>query len=108
MKKVMYVLAIALGSVATMNAQEVASAKTTETPTLEATQVAPTQDKFVEVKVADLPQAVTAAVASDKKGASVTQAFKNEDNVYRLVLTHEDGTSKKAMISADGKWIKKQ
>ncbi|MDC7995225.1 hypothetical protein [Altibacter sp. HG106] len=108
MKKVMFVVAIAMGSLTTMNAQEVAAADATQNPTLEATQVTPAQDKFVEVKVAELPEAVTNAVNTDMKDASVTQAFKNDKNVYRLVITNEDGTSKKAVITADGTWIKEQ
>ncbi|MDB4292047.1 hypothetical protein N9954_01470 [Maribacter sp.] len=101
MKNLMIVAALALGSM-TAFAQE-------ETPTEEvaavATEVVEAQDGFAEVALEELPEAITAALATDHPGATIAKAFVNEAAQYKLEVAKEDGTAVELYADADGNWI---
>lgn len=116
MKKLIIIAAIALGTIA--QAQEVVvdaksngtvvAAAQEGTPQLIAT-VQPAADTFKEIKVTDVPAAVAALVAKDFKGATISKAFVNKKNEYKLELnTMQDGRalSKTVYANKKGEWIK--
>ena len=97
----MIVAALALGSM-TAFAQE-------ETPTEEVTAVAveavEAQDSFAEVAIEELPEAITAALATDFPGATIAKAYVNEAAQYKLEVAKEDGEALELYADAEGNWI---
>ena len=106
MKKYIFASTILLGTLTVTNAQSSATAvqKDASTTTL------PTavQDDFKEVKVSELPQAITDAVSKDFKDATVTQAYKNAKGEYKIVVSTADGAKRTLLANSKGEWIKKQ
>ncbi|CDF79028.1 conserved hypothetical protein (DUF2874) [Formosa agariphila KMM 3901] len=64
------------------------------------------QDEYKEIKVTELPKAVTDAVATDFSKATIAKAYVNEAMEYKLELTM-DGTMETVHVDAKGNWIKK-
>ncbi|MCK0161463.1 hypothetical protein [Allomuricauda sp. F6463D] len=60
---------------------------------------------FEEISVADLPSAVTGAVESNYPTATISKAYKNDKDQYKLDLTLEDGTTGSVYADAEGNWI---
>ena len=99
MKKIIVVIALAFGSLTTF-------AQDAETTVEEvATEVAEAQDGFSEMAVAELPEAVTAAVAKNYPTATIDKAFVNEEQQFKLEVSLEDGTSGTLYADAEGNWI---
>lgn len=119
MKKVLLTAVFALGTLTAIQAQEKeveAQVETNEEVTVEGdAQLIAKADinvqAFQEIDVTELPEAVTAAVATDFKGATVQKAFVNEKNEFKLVLQTavEEGkaSSKTVFVTNEGVWIKK-
>ena len=63
------------------------------------------QGDFEEISVSDLPSAVTSAVESDYPTATISKAYKNDQDQYKLDLTLEDGTTGTVYADAEGNWI---
>ncbi|MBA4745008.1 hypothetical protein GO009_04120 [Muricauda sp. TY007] len=63
------------------------------------------QGDFEEISVSDLPSAVTGAVESDYPTATISKAYKNDQDQYKLDLTLEDGTTGTVYADAEGNWI---
>ena len=82
----------------------IAQEETAELQADETTVVTATQD-FEEISVADLPGAVTAAVAIDYPTATINKAYKNASDQFKLELSLEDGTAGTVYADADGNWI---
>ncbi len=77
-----------------------------ETPELEmnnATEIV--VGDFEEISVSDLPSAVTSAVESDYPTATISKAYKNDEDQYKLELSLEDGTTGTVYADAEGNWI---
>lgn len=67
---------------------------------------APATDGFEKIEVSELPKIVTDAVIVDKKGATVSEAFLNEElQVYKLTLKVEGSEPETAYINEMGKWV---
>ena len=98
MKKLMLVAVMALGTM-TAFAQEEASVEAV------ATEVVIAQDDFSEVAVAELPEAVSAAVAKNYPTATINKAYANEAAQYKLEVSLEDGTAGTLFADAEGNWI---
>lgn len=99
MKKIIVVVALAFGSLTTF-------AQDAETSVEEvATEAAATQDEFSEMAVAELPEAVTAAVAKNYPTATIDKAYVNEAQQFKLEVSLEDGTSGTLYADAEGNWI---
>ncbi len=98
MKKLMLVAVMAFGTM-TVFAQEEANAEAATTEAVAA------QDDFSEVAVAELPEAVTAAVAKNYPTATINKAYVNEAAQYKLEVSLEDGTSGTLYADAEGNWI---
>ena len=99
MKKLVLVVALAFGSV-TVFAQE---AKTAVEEI--AAETVATQDDFSEVTAAELPEAVTAAVAKNYPTATIDKAYVNEAQQFKLEVSLEDGTLGTLYADTEGNWI---
>ena len=61
---------------------------------------------YTKIDVADLPDTVTKAVAEDKEGAKVAEAWVDAENkTFKLTLEAEDAEPETAYINAAGEWI---
>lgn len=102
MKKILFVAALALGSM-TAFAQE------TEAPQNEATETTATQETtqegFTEIETSELPEAITSAVSQNYPTATVNKAYVNEAKQYKLEVALEDGTQGVLYADEDGNWI---
>jgi len=110
MKKLIFATALALGSLTAVNAQDGAIAQassdqTTIEQTVAVQQAAATQG-FTEVKTSELPQAIQDAVAKKFEGATVSKAYKNAKDQYKLVLATADKKEKTVYANSDGQWLK--
>ncbi len=63
------------------------------------------QDDFSEVAVAELPEAVVAAVSKNYPTATINKAYSNQSSQYKLEVSLEDGTSGTLYTDAEGNWI---
>ncbi len=97
MKKVIFVLALALGSL-TAFAQETENMETAATKVV-------AQDDFSEIDTTELPEAVTEAVAKNYPTASIDKAYVNEAKQFRLEVSLGDGTSGTLYADENGNWI---
>ena len=97
MKKVIFVFALALGSMT-------AFAQNTENVEAAAAEVV-AQDDFSEIAADELPEAVTAAVAKNYPTATIDKAFVNEAKQFKLEVSLEDGTSGTLYADESGNWI---
>jgi hypothetical protein len=99
MKKLFVVVALAFGSLT-------AFAQDAETAIEEvATEAIAAQDEFSEVAVAELPEAVSAAVSKNYPTATIDKAYTNEEQQFKLEVSLEDGTSGTLYADAEGNWI---
>lgn len=101
MKKLMIVPAVALGMLFTTNANAQVSDNMEKAPT-----EVKMQKEYEKINKSELPEAVVTAVATDFKGSTISEAFKTEDNTYKLVLKNEAGEKGIVYTDATGKWIK--
>lgn len=97
MKKVIFVFALALGSMT-------AFAQNTENVEAAAAEVV-AQDDFSEIAADELPEAVTAAVAKNYPTATIDKAYVNEAKQFKLEVSLEDGTSGTLYADESGNWI---
>ena len=87
--------------------QEIKAQETTGEVAMNQTEAqAPAQDGFEKIETSALPEIITNAVATDKEGSTVTEAFMNEKiGVYKLMLQAEGQEPETAYINAEGKWV---
>jgi len=64
------------------------------------------QDDYTEVKLEEVPAAVTDALKKAYPDAVLTKAYKNTKSEYKLDVTVGDKTGN-LFANADGTWIKK-
>lgn len=64
------------------------------------------QDEYTEIKVVEVPVAVTDALKKAYPDAVLTKAYKNAKNEYKLEVTVADKVGA-LYANADGTWIKK-
>lgn len=98
MKKLFFVAVLSFGSL-TVFAQaggDVAQATT---------QTAIAQDDFTEIEASDLPKAVTTAVSKDYPSGTISKAYVNKQEQYKLEVSLEDGTTGTLYADKDGNWI---
>lgn len=97
MKKLFFVAVLSFGSLtAFAQGEDVA---------LETTQTAIAQDDFSEIETSDLPEAVSTAVSNDYPSGSISKAYVNKQEQYKLEVTLEDGTTGTLYADKDGNWI---
>jgi|SRR5690606_15735555 len=92
-----YATALAIGSLATVSAN---------TPIFHdgIMEFVIAQD-FTEIKLTELPTAITDAVIKDYPDVTLNRAFINGEQKYKLEVTQEDGTSLELYSDANGNWI---
>ncbi len=98
MKKVIVAGALILGTMTVSAQTEPQTAKTAGTEQTTKTET--------EVKLADVPTAITDAVKAGYPGAVINSVTVNESNEYKLNITM-DGKTGVVYSDANGKWIKK-
>jgi hypothetical protein len=67
-------------------------------------------EDFKMVEASELPEAVTAAIATDFEGATTNEVYVKEKEgkmIYKIKLDM-NGVEKKVYADADGNWIKKE
>ncbi|MGO4905550.1 hypothetical protein [Flavobacterium sp. W20_MBD1_R3] len=98
MKKLMVSAAIVLGSMSAF--------ATTFPISNEILQIVATQEEYIEVKGAEVPKAITAALLADHPDAILDKAYVNANKEYKLEVT---ASEIKVVLFADanGKWIQK-
>ncbi|MFB9107139.1 MULTISPECIES: hypothetical protein [Flavobacterium] len=64
------------------------------------------QDEYTEVKLEEVPAAITEALKKAYPDAVLTKAYKNEKSEYKLDVTVGDKVGN-LFANADGSWIKK-
>lgn len=100
MKKSIFIVLFSLGAL-TAFAQE-------ETDQLqeEATeQIAGAQDNYSEITMDELPDNVTAAVEQNYPNATISKAYSNEDNNFKLEVAMEDDTLATLYLDSEGNFI---
>ncbi len=98
MKKLVFVLALSLGSFT-------AFAQDAEPAQEEATEAVATQDGFNEVAIEELPEAISTALEAAHPGATISKAYANEEAQYKLEVAKEDGSAVELYADAEGNWI---
>ncbi|WP_417443098.1 hypothetical protein [Joostella sp.] len=100
MKKIVLASALALGSFASFAA----------TPVIFhdgiAEEIYVNQDEYQEIEVAEVPQAITDALAADFPGATISKAYKNEASEYKIEVAVGEETAT-LYASESGEWIQK-
>ncbi|WP_430906085.1 hypothetical protein [Maribacter sp. 2-571] len=97
MKKVILVVALAIGSLTTY-AQEADAVEAVATEAV-------AQDDFAEIAASELPEAVTAAVTKNYPTATIDKAYVNEAKQFKLEVSLEDGTAGTLYADENGNWI---
>ncbi|BDU23826.1 MULTISPECIES: hypothetical protein [unclassified Flavobacterium] len=64
------------------------------------------EDEYTEIKLEELPAAITEALKKAYPEAVITKAYKNEKSEYKLDVTVGDKVGN-LFANADGTWIKK-
>lgn len=100
MKKLMIVPVMALGMLISTNA----NAQIEDGTKMEKTEQQ-IQKEYVKIEASELPEAVTTAIATDFEDATLTEAFKAEDNTYKLVLAMPTGEQGIVYADENGNWI---
>jgi hypothetical protein len=100
MKKLILTVAILMGSFSMFAQTETAKATKAETSTKAS------QEKYKEIKVEELPEAVKTALKAGYPDATVTKAYINDKKEYKMDIAVGDqkGT---VYADAEGNWLKK-
>lgn len=98
MKKLILSAAILLGSVSTF-----AATATIQNSTEKVIIIA---DEYIEIKITDLPAAVTESLKKSHPDAVITKAYVNESKQYKLELAHGE-KSETVWTDANGTITKK-
>ncbi|MBU3010385.1 hypothetical protein KO506_03155 [Polaribacter vadi] len=64
-------------------------------------------DEFKEIAIADLPVAVSEAITKDFASATVTKAFVNESEQYKIEITM-DGAESVVYSDKEGSWLEEK
>lgn len=108
MKKLMITAVFALATLTATTAQETASLNTKAEATItEATITVANQD-YVAVELKEVPQAILKAVSVDFEGATLSKAWKNAKNEYKLELLTADEKVMSVHANSKGEWLKKK
>ena len=99
MKKLFLVTALALGSL-TSFAQDTEEVQAAATEVMEEA-----QDNFAAIEIAELPAAITEALAKDHPEATISKAYANEEGQYKLEVAKEDGTEVTLYADSEGNWL---
>lgn len=107
MKKLILSAAILLGSLSTFtaNAQEESKTTTEKSATTATTTAATTTEEYTEIKMEEVPVAVTDAFKKSFPEAKLTKAYINEKKQYKLEVEVGDKVGS-LYAEANGKWIK--
>jgi len=97
MKKLFVAAALVFGGFATQAATSVISNDVA---------IVVNQEEFTEIAAEEVPEAVTAALAKDHEGATISKAYVNEAKEYKLEVTIGEETAV-LYANENGEWIQK-
>ncbi|UGU14782.1 hypothetical protein LS482_13885 [Sinomicrobium kalidii] len=97
MKKLFVAAVLVLGGFATQAATTVNS---------DGIAIVASQEEFKEIAVEEVPEAISAALAKDYKGATISKAYVNEAKEYKLEIAMGDKTGV-LYANESGEWIQK-
>lgn len=100
MKKVFLLSALAFAALTTFATTQVNSIETK-------TVISQSQEEFKEITPDQIAQPVKDALKKDFADATVSNAYVNEKNEYKLVLTIGDG-NETVYADANGNWLKRE
>lgn len=103
MKKVIFVIALALGGLTTYAQDNPEKAAVEAETSVEAT--AQEQDTYKEITVEELPEAVSSAVSKSYPTATINKAYMNDASQYKLEVSLQDGTAGTLYTDESGNWI---
>ncbi|WP_024479147.1 hypothetical protein [Cellulophaga baltica] len=99
MKQLVFATALAIGSLGTITATET-------TPIFhDGIMEGIFAQDFSEIKIEALPEEITAALAKNFPGSTISQAFVNEEAEYKLIVTSETGEEMELYADAEGNWL---
>ncbi len=75
-----------------------------EVQTTETAEVVATVGTYEPIEISAIPETVATAVTTDFAGATIAEAYKDEEDNYKLVLTVGE-ESKTVYANASGEWI---
>ena len=104
MKKLILSAAIILGSLSTISAQAQDQSTTPSEQTTPASEAATPQTGYSEIKVEEVPSAITEALTKAYPEAVITKAYINEKQQYKLDI--KVGEKEETLFAdATGKWM---
>lgn len=65
-------------------------------------------DEYKKIKSSELPPAVVEEILKQYPTSKLRQAYKNNQNKYKLVMVLSSGTARTVYIDAYGRWIQKK
>ena len=99
MKKLVFATALAIGSLGTITATET-------TPIFhDGIMEGIFSQDFSEIKLEDVPEAITKALEKDFPGATITKAFANEESTYKLEVAKSESEAITLYADAEGNWL---
>ncbi len=63
-------------------------------------------DNFKKIDAGDLPPAVVESLIKDYPTSTLSQAYKNNQGKYKLIMVLKSGARKTVYIDTYGRWIK--
>ncbi|WP_343488127.1 hypothetical protein [Allomuricauda sp. d1] len=97
MRKLIFTAALAIGSLSALTASTVSIHDGIMDEVI--------TEEFKEIPVDQVPAAVVQALAVAHEGATITKAYVNEDEVYKLEVTGGDGSQGVLYADAEGNWL---
>tara|TARA_R110000796_G_scaffold250788_3_gene380640 strand:+ start:44766 stop:45071 length:306 start_codon:yes stop_codon:yes gene_type:complete len=99
MKKLVFATALAIGSLGTITATET-------TPIFhDGIMEGIFSQDFTEIKLEEVPEAITKALEKDFPGATITKAFINGESEYKLEVAKSESESVELYADAEGNWL---
>ncbi len=98
MKKVIFTLALMLTMAGAFGKTDIVHLKTTKGLHL--------LDTYKKIEAKDLPLAVVEALLKEYPTSKLSQAFKNHQDQFKLIMVLKSGTRRTVYIDAYGRWFK--
>ncbi len=102
MKNLMFAAVLSLGTMTAFAQEEETTVEEVATEQVEAT-----QDNYTEIAAEEVPAAISDALEAAHPGATISQAYMNDEAEYKLEVAKEDGETAELYADAEGNWIEK-
>ncbi|WP_276168260.1 hypothetical protein [Zobellia alginiliquefaciens] len=98
----MFAAVLSLGTMTAFAQEEETTVEEVATEQVEAT-----QDNYTEIAAEEVPAAISDALEAAHPGATISQAYMNDEAEYKLEVAKEDGETAELYADAEGNWIEK-